>query len=686
MSPDVSPDHWQKLEEIFNIAAELRADERNSYIDHACGDDLELRIQIHKLIASESKSSDFIESPIWTDSRFVNTSAKKQISRSFDDDDEASDIETLIGTRVGPFRLESELGRGGMGAVYLAARDDGEFQQKVAIKLIKRGMDSDFIIRRFRHERQILASFEHPYIARLIDGGTSATGVPYFVMEYIEGQTLYEYCDSKMMDLRSRLKLFLKICSALEYAHQKKIVHRDIKPSNILVNEAGVPKLLDFGIAKILDPSLIHESVNPTASMMRMMTPDYASPEQMRAVDITPSSDIYSLGVLLYELLSGHRPYDLNGRALHDVSYVICEVMPELPSSAIGKKELLLTRYVGSLDDCRKARAASADQLENQLSGKADNVVMKALSKSPSDRYTSVQQLSRDIKRLLSGDSVSAPEFKKSFTITAEPLSRKSPDARNLAILPFKFINLSGSEDSADKFLGLGLADALISRLSKIRQLMVRPTSSILGFQDRPTDPIKAGTELGVDYILDGNVKKAAGRLRVTVQLLNVRENAAVWATSIDETMTDVLSLEDAIANKVVEAFLPKLTGSEANELAKRGTNVPEAFEFYLRGRYHFNSFTEEGLAQAFVNFHQAIAADPGYALAYTGLADYYNWLGIIGVLPPQECFQPAINAANKAVELDDDLSEAHASLGFRCIQAISTGRRQRSIFSVLCS
>ena len=207
-----------------------------------------------------------------------------------------------------------------MGAVYLAERADGEFLQRVAIKLIKRGMDSDFIIRRFRHERQILASFEHPFIARLLDGGTTADGVPYFVMEYVEGQTFYKYSDANRLDIRDRLKIFQKVCSALEYATAKQIIHRDIKPSNILINRTGSPKLLDFGIAKILDPNLIHESINPTASMLRMMTPDYASPEQVQGFDVTPSSDIYSLGVLLYEFLTGHRPYNFAGRALHEVS------------------------------------------------------------------------------------------------------------------------------------------------------------------------------------------------------------------------------------------------------------------------------------------------------------------------------------------------------------------------------
>src|SRR5690606_38742574 len=197
----------------------------------------------------------------------------------------------------------------------------------------------------FRHERQILASFEHPFIARLIDGGSTGEGTPYFVMEFVEGETIYKYADARRLNIRDRLKLFQKVCSAIQYAHDKQIVHRDIKPGNILINAGGSPKILDFGIAKILDPELIHESVNPTASMLRMMTPDYASPEQIQGGDVTPSSDIYSLGVLLYELLTGRRPYNVSGRTLQEVSRAVCDEMPQRPSESIDSDAHLLTIY-----------------------------------------------------------------------------------------------------------------------------------------------------------------------------------------------------------------------------------------------------------------------------------------------------------------------------------------------------
>lgn len=659
------PERWQQIEEIFQAAIDLPENERESFISEKCGSDESLRAEVQKLVASADSAADFIESPVWTDSNFLNTSAKKEFSHSLDNGLDQFDRDSFLGKRIGPFKLVREIGRGGMGAVYLGERVDGEFDQRVAVKLIKRGMDSDFIIRRFRHERQILASFEHPFIARLLDGGTTNDGVPYFVMEFVEGETLYNYCDARELGLRDRLKVFQKVCSALQYAHDKQIIHRDIKPSNILINRHGTPKLLDFGIAKILDPDLIHESLNPTASMLRMMTPDYASPEQVQGSEVTPASDIYSLGVLLYELVSGHKPYNFEGRALHEVARVVCENMPELPSKILNRDDQLLARYANSIGSVFKVRGTSEKQLQDELADKIDNIVMKALAKSPDDRYKSVKEFSEDISRFLGGAPIEAPKFRARQSEAAHTILRAPENSKALAVLPFKFINLGPSSDTDDRFLGLGLAVSLTARLSKVRRFVVRPTSSTLAFGENVIDPIRAGNDLKVDYIIDGNIKKANDRLRVTIQLLNVAENAAVWATSIDENLTDVLTLEDTLSNKVIEALLPQLTGSELQNFAKRGTDVPEAFEHYLRGRYNFNNFTEDGLAKAFVSFHSAIAADPNYALAYSGIADYYNWLGIIGVLPPQDCFLPAIEASSKAIELDPDLSEAYASLGF---------------------
>ncbi|MCB1023397.1 MAG: hypothetical protein KDB79_03350, partial [Acidobacteria bacterium] len=375
-------------------------------------------------------------------------------------------------------------------------------------------------------------------------------------------------------------------------------------------------------------------------------------------------SDIYSLGVMLFELLSGHRPYDLEGKPLHEISRLVCEAEPQLPSEIIGKNRNLLPRYAGEIEAVSESRGSKLGELKDVIRGSLDRIIMKAIAKDPARRYGSVKDLSGDIERFLEGREVKAEAYRSAKKPRHETEAAK-PNTKSIAVLPFRTLNLLTTEDTGDKFFGLGLADALIARLSKIRRFVVRPTSSILAFEEQSVDLVKAARDLQVDYVLDGNIKRAADRMRISVQLLDVRKNAAIWATSIDETIGDFFSLEDAISKKVIEALLPQLTGNDLEEFSKRGTNNAEAYEHYLRGRYYFSSTTEEGFARAFVSFHRAIAEDPGFAHAYIGLADYYCFLGIYGVLPPQECFQSAIQMAQKAVELDGELADAHASLGF---------------------
>jgi serine/threonine protein kinase len=250
---------------------------------------------------------------------------------------EGNEDESMLGRHVGPYRIEREIGRGGMGAVYEAWRADGEFQHRVAIKLIRSGLDTNFVFRRFRNERQILAALDHPNIGRLLGGGTMEDDSPYFVMEYIEGRPLYQYADVHHLNINDRLRLFMQICDAVQYAHQKLVIHRDIKPGNILVSAAGVPKLLDFGIAKLLNPELVSETTPQTTLGARLMTIEYASPEQVQALPLSFASDVYSLGVILYELLTGHSPYRFRNLMPHEVARAIIEDEPEQPSAAVTR-------------------------------------------------------------------------------------------------------------------------------------------------------------------------------------------------------------------------------------------------------------------------------------------------------------------------------------------------------------
>lgn len=568
--------------------------------------------------------------------------------------------DSMIGRHIGVYKLVREIGRGGMGAVYLAERVDGEFDQTVAIKLIKRGMDTDLILKRFRRERQILAALNHTNIAYFLGGGSTEDGLPYYVMEYIDGEPLYRYCDERRLGIPERLAIFRQICSAVDAAHRSKIIHRDLKPSNILVKPDGKPKLLDFGIAKALDPDLMATDIDPTATQMRLMTPEYAAPEQISGETITPAIDIYSLGVVLYELLTGHRPYRLKRHIPHEVARVICEEQPALPSGSLASDERILPTDNGgkaTLKTITEARSSSAELLRRELSGDLDKIILKTLRKNPAERYRSAAELADDITNYLENRPVRAENFP-----TTRPVTGRSARV-SVAVLPLKMLNRFSQGDTGDEFLGVGLADALISRLSGVQRLIVRPTSSILPFSDE--EPFIAGQKLGVDYVLDGNIRRAGNRMRVSMQLLDVAENSTTWARAFDEQLADVLDLEDSISGLVATALLPQLTGDEKKRLEKRGTNTPEAYEAYLRGRYFWSRFTDENLSKAVDAFQEAIRLDPGYSLPYVGIADFYNWAAIFGAIPSNEAFPLAQESARRALEIDDSIAEAYAVLAF---------------------
>ncbi|HEV7645933.1 MAG TPA: protein kinase [Pyrinomonadaceae bacterium] len=652
----MSPERWKQIEEVFQIALDMSPRERREYIDQASENDPELKDEVSKLLSQFEEASSFIEQPLYDQSQ-----AGVLVALMNEDND------PMLGSLLGSYRIEREVGRGGMGAVYEAVRADGVFRRRVAIKLVKRGMDTDFILRRFRNERQILAALEHPNITMLLDGGTTDDGRPYFVMDFIEGLPLYKYCDTKRMGVEERLKLFICVCEAVEYAHQNMVIHRDLKPSNILVANDGTPKLLDFGIAKLLNPDMAADTLQPTATALRMMTVDYASPEQVRGSDITYLSDVYSLGVILYELLTGHRPYAYRSRLQHDIARAICEDDPTEPSMTVLRTEgaiplTLIDENATTISNLAEVRGETPTGLQSRLSGNLDNITLKALRKDPQDRYQSVAELKADIEKHLKGSPISAPSYKPERK-NGRPEQRS--ETKLIAVLPLKLLSISGTENTDETYLSIGLADAIISRLASVRSFTVRPTSSIQRYENEDVSPIRAGKELGVEFILEGRIKKAADRIRVSLQLLNVESGATIWAGQFDENFTDVLQLEDAISSQVAEALIPQLTGEEKEKLAKRGTNNAEAYEAYLRGRFYWNQFTGESLFKSLAAYQRAIELDPDYALAYVGIADFYNWINVFGLMPSNECYDKATAAAERAMEIDDQLGEAYAAMCF---------------------
>ncbi len=398
---DISPERWQRLEGLLDQALERPPDERAAFLDAACADDPALRQQLAAML--EAGAASLLDEP-------TGEGLAGLLQAVHAEGQEAAPETQRVGQHVGPYRLLRPIGRGGMGQVFLAVRDDEAFKQYVAVKVIRRGLDTEDILHRFRTERQILASLNHPNIARLLDGGATDDGLSYFVMEYIEGVPIHTYCDTHRLSIEDRLRLFQGVCAAVHYAHQNLIVHRDLKPSNILVTPDGVPKLLDFGIAKFLNPNLPGYTVPMTRTELRVMTPEYASPEQIRGETLTTASDVYALGVLLYELLTGQRPFHLIGRAQLELERVICETDPEPPSTAIRRAD----RHDGKTgtgtrsETPGRVRDMPPERLQRRLKGDLDTIVLMALRKEPERRYQSADHLLEDIKRHLAGLPVSA--------------------------------------------------------------------------------------------------------------------------------------------------------------------------------------------------------------------------------------------------------------------------------------
>lgn len=647
----MSPDIRQKIEEIFLDAVDIEnAEERAAFLDAACASDIELRGEVEKLIRQDMDADDFLDRPL------IEKTEVEALAGMIDEAD------PLAGRQIGSYRIVRSIGAGGMGSVYLAERSDGAFRKEVAVKIVKRGMDTDFILRRFRQERQILARLDHPFIASLLDGGTTDDGRPYFVMEYVNGVSLYKYADRNQLTIRRRLELFVKVCSAVEYAHRSEVVHRDLKPSNILIRPDETPRLLDFGIAKVFNPELQGEvTMDPTHTAHRLMTPEYASPEQVKNEPVSAASDIYSLGVVLYELLTGHRPYRLRNRAIFEVARVICEEPPAKPSAEITKGDNLVpSGDCQTLSDvCASRGAESIEELRRAIEGDLERIVFKALRKDPLLRYRSVGDLTDDISNYLNDRPVNAEPFEH-----AAPGPAISSGI-TVAILPMTMIGGSAATTSDEDYLGVGLADALVSRLSKLQRFVVRPTSSVMRFQDEVTDSFAIGRELDVEFLIEGTIRRVGDRLRVSVKLLSVKEGSTRWAENFDERMGSVLEIEDSISERVAATLVPQLTGAEQAQISKRGTNSPEAHEAYMRGRFFWNQFTPETFSTALRHFERAVEIDPEYAIAHASIADYYRWAMIFGMCTPAEGGPKARSAVDRALEIDPDQVEGLVALAF---------------------
>lgn len=508
-------ERWQRVRRLFKEALELPPGDRDAFVEHECGDDPSLASELRRLL--ESADVD--------DSEFASIIGNA-----------AAQATDLSDQRVGNYRLIDLLGTGGMGNVYLAERDDRQFEHRVAIKLLHPGRRDPDLLQRFRTERQMLANLEHPNIARLLDGGETPTGIPYLVMEYVDGMPIDQYCDDRQLSLQQRLRIFQKVCAAIDYAHRNLVVHRDIKPSNILVTADGEPKLLDFGIGKFLDESAAMFTAAVTREGTGVMTPEYASPEQVRSKPVSTATDIYSLGVLMYKMLCGRMPYDTRGVDV-DLARAILEYEPTRPSAAVTSHVSRDQRR--TVEEIVEARGTSIARLRKRLRGDLDNIVLKALRKEPERRYASVRALAEDIDNFLTHRPVEARRASIAY-VTAKFIRRYrlavSVSALLLAILAGSVVQIVEQRNRATiaaaraeqivTFLGQMYSSAsplqAQGRVITASDLLAAAVGEIDALDEQPEVQAQLLEIMGSSYNVIGDFPRARALLE---RALAIREN-----------------------------------------------------------------------------------------------------------------------------------------------------------------
>jgi serine/threonine-protein kinase len=518
----------------------------------------------------------------------------------------------MIGRTVSHYRILEKLGEGGMGVVYKV--QDTKLDRIVALKFLPKHLLCDEEAKiRFEHEAKAASSLNHPNIATIheID---EIEGECFIAMEYVEGKSLKELLKEKTLSLMEVLEIAIQICEGLTIAHEKGIVHRDIKSDNIMLSSRGQVKIMDFGLAKLRGVS----KVTKTGSTLGTLA--YMSPEQAQGIEVDRRSDIFSFGVVLYDLVTGQLPF----KGEHEAA-VVYSIINETPEP--------LARY--------KANVPEGLQM----------VVNKALEKNREMRYQHVDDLSADLRKV-------KKEVEAGLTKTLETSKKLMP---SIAVLPFTDL----SADKEQEYFCDGMAEEIINALTQVESLRVVARTSAFSFKGKDIDIREIGRKLNVETLLEGSVRKAGNRLRITAQLVNVADGYHLWSERYDREMEDIFAIQEEISLSIVDKLKVKLLKEEKAKLVKRYTDDPEAYSLYLKGRYFWNRRYEGGLQKGIEYFLQAIEKDPLYALAHAGIADCYNQFGLWGFLPPKEAYPKAKVAVAKALEIDDTLAEAYASLGW---------------------
>ena len=629
----MTPEQWQRVREILGDALELKPEERAAFLERECGADSFVLREVESLLASDEKAqSSFLESP-------------------------PSRVTLITGEKLGDYEVQELIGSGGMGEVYRAR--DSRLGREVAIKVLPGLWSHDRDrLRRFEQEARAAAALNHPNILAVFQMGTYE-GAPYLVSELLEGGTLREQLTRRPLPMRKAIDYGSQIARGLGAAHEKGIAHRDLKPENLFVTKDGRLKILDFGLAKLRERPAVSSATATTLAAetepgVVMGTVGYMSPEQVRGLPADHRADIFAFGALLYEMLSGKRAFQKPTSA-ETMSAILNEDPLELSQLPPATRPALQRVVQRCLEKNADQRFQSAADLAFALG---------ALSESERTGAVSETRLARVSQRVIAtaGGVVIVLAVLLWFGggRLREWLRPGGPNIQALAVLPLQ--NLSG--DPAQDYFADGMTEELTADLSKIGSVRVISRTSAMRYKGANKSLPEIARELGVDGIIEGSVQRAGNRVKITAQLIHASTDTHLWAESYEGNMGDVLALQDDVARSIANEVKIKLTPPELARLTSKRAVNPQAYEAYLRGRYYWGKRTAEGEQKGLEYFQQAVALDPSYPPAYSGIADSYIVLGAHGHLPVHDAFPKARAAAMKALELDEGSAEAHVSLG----------------------
>jgi TolB-like protein/tRNA A-37 threonylcarbamoyl transferase component Bud32 len=663
----LTPERWEQVGQLLQSALELQPGDRPAFLRQACGEDESLCRELESLLAAEEESGDFLSAEAIDDA--AKALAEEQ---SF----------TLVGKRLGHYQVHSLLGAGGMSEVYLA--QDTKLDRAVALKILPAAFAADKDrMRRFEQEAKAAAALNHPHIAHIYEIG-EAEGKQFISMEYIEGETLRHKIHSEKSPLPKLLRYLAQVAAGLAKAHERGIVHRDLKPDNIMITRDGDAKILDFGLAKLVAPAKQISGVDgvtsddATARLSQHSTPGlvmgtvgYMSPEQAQGKvrEIDHRSDIFSFGCILYETATGLRAFE--GKdvldTLHKIVYAptpqIRETNPSAPEALQKIIRRCLTKEPEKRYQSIKDIGLELEELGQELTGipeweQAVRGATATADVAAARRTSSVEYVVSGIRRYrlaaLAAGLLMAVIAAAGWYYSRSQGSKAA--IHSIAVLPFTNVN----KDADMEYLSDGISESLINSLSQLPDVKVIARSTTFTYKDKEIDLKEVAKALGVEAILTGRVTQRGDNLMISVELVNATDKTQMWGEQYDRKMSDLLAIQREIAREIVESLKLKVSGDEKG-FTKHYTESNEAYQLYLKGRFHWNKRTKEALQKSIEYFNLAIEKDPGFALAYAGLADSY--VVPASRLPPREAMPRAKAAAKRALELDETLAEAHASL-----------------------